>query len=45
VVTRRVGTTRAVTTTPTAATADRDRCRHLLIFRHRAIEEGKLKGL
>lgn len=40
-VARSLGTTRAVTTTA----ADRNRRRHLLIFRHGTIEEGKLKGL
>lgn len=41
-VTRRLRTIRAVTA---AAAADRNRSRHLLIFRHGTIEEGKLKGL
>lgn len=41
VVTRSLGTTGAVT----AAAADRDRCRNLLVFRHRTIENGKLESL
>jgi hypothetical protein len=40
VVTRSLGAAGAVT-----ATADRNRCRHLLIFRYRAIENGKLQSL
>lgn len=43
VVTRRLGSTTAITTT--AAAANRNGSRHLLVFRDRATEEGKLKGL
>jgi hypothetical protein len=41
VVSRRLRATRAVAT----AAADRDRCRNLLIFRNRAIEDGQLESL
>jgi hypothetical protein len=41
VVSRRLGATRAVTTTA----ADGDRCRDLLVFRNGAIEDGELESL